>query len=508
MFTSVASAALVGIEAREVLIEVDISDGGMPVLEMVGFLGSEVRESKERIRTALKNSGYILPPRRITINFSPADLRKSGTSFDLAVAVSVVSSMGNLPREYLEGTLVVGELSLSGEVKKTNGILPMVLMAKESGFKRIIVPKENEKEGAVANDIDVIGVENIEEAVGYLCRTVDLKPCKCMITEKLSGEDEFELDFSDIKGQEMAIRAVSLSVAGMHNLLLIGPPGSGKSMIAKRIPTIMPPMSERECLELTKIYSAAGKLGDRGLVTKRPFITAHHTSTPQSLTGGGRYPSPGLCSLSMYGTLFLDELPEFQKGTLEALREPLEDKCVTVARSGWSYTFPADMLLVTAANPCRCGYYPDKNRCKCTERDVRAYQGRISGPILDRIDITCRVEGMDFDELNDRGIKGESSEKIRERVINAVEMQKKRFEGKNIRFNSGMEAGDIRKYCVLGEKEEELLKQSFKKLGLSARGYHRILKCARTIADMDESDRISCAHLSEAISYRFNDINM
>lgn len=504
MFSSIASAAVYGIEARIIRVEADVSDG-LPLFNMVGFLGSEVREAKDRVRTALKNSNFALKPKHITVNLSPADLRKAGTAFDLPIALAVMAASEMIPNDNSEHMLVVGELALDGEIRRVNGILPIVLAAREAGFRTCILPAENALEGAVVEGIDCIGVRWLSEVAEYLYgvrggkfEPVFVDPDSFLNAEEVRrGED-----FADVVGQTVARRTVEIAVSGQHNLLMSGPPGAGKTMIARRIPGIMPRMSFDESLELSRIYSVAGYLNnDNFLMTHRPFRSPHHTVTVTSVVGGGQYPRPGEVSLSSHGVLFLDELPEFNREVLEALRQPLEDRVVNVSRLNASYTYPAGFMLVASMNPCPCGYYPDRNRCSCTQSMINRYRHKISQPILDRIDLCINVDAIDYRELNDTG-ENESSEQIRERVERAREIQLARYRGTGISFNSELSVPQIREFCALDEMGQKMMEDAFTKLNLSARGYHRILRVARTIADMAEEENIGCGHLAEAIGYR------
>lgn len=500
MFGSVWSGTLFGMSVYPVQVEADMAEG-MPVFELVGYLAGEVKEARERVRTALKNSGYPLPPKRITVNLSPADKRKKGASFDLPIAAVLLKTMGALPASCTEKTVVVGELSLNGEVKGVRGVLPMVMEAKRNGFIKCIVPWENAAEGSVVEGIDVYGVRTINDMIEVLNgRGNPQKPGNAAQMLQ-NAAYRAEHDFSDICGQHVLKRALEVAVCGNHNILMVGPPGAGKSMAASCIPGILPPLSWEECLEISKIYSIAGTLPKEGIVAKRPFICPHHTVSPQALAGGGNVPGPGLVSLSHRGVLFLDELPEFNRSSLEILRQPLEEKEIHISRVNGSYTYPADFLLAAAMNPCKCGYFPNRNKCRCSDTQINAYLSRISRPLLDRIDICVEAAEIKVHELHTQQ-KEEDSKTVRERVSAARTIQRERFLGTSCLTNGGMNQEEIRKYCTLGRKELHLMEMSYQRLNLTARTYYKILRVARTIADMDGEERIREEHLCEAIGYR------
>jgi len=506
MYSTITSGALLGVHAYLVSVEVDIATG-LPGFCMVGSLSGEVRESKERVQVALKNAGFEIPPTHITVNLSPADCRKEGTAFDLPIAVGILHAMGLFPEEAVKDTLFLGELGLNGEIRKVKGVLPIVREAVARGIRQCIVPKGNALEGAVIPGITVRGANNMVELLSFLQERTNLReqilpPTWLDIGDLFQSQNSSVGDFAEISGQETAKRAAEIGAAGFHNLLMMGPPGAGKSMIAKRIPGIMPPLTLEESLEVTSIVSVAGLLKEQeALITDRPFQNPHHTISAAALTGGSSIPKPGIISLSHRGVLFLDEMPEFPRFILDSLRQPMEERSVQLAKAGGNVTYPADFMLVCAMNPCPCGYYPDLNRCRCTQAQVKKYTGRISGPILDRIDLCVELQPVDITKLQTTA-KMETSEQIRSRVMKARKLQQERFRGTTKLFNGDMDAEEIKKYCVLGKAEKKDMEQIYKSLKLSARAYHRILKVARTIADLAGEERITTEHLLEAACYR------
>lgn len=511
MYGSIMTGSLYGIEANLIHVEVDISTG-LPGFSMVGSLSGEVREARERVQVSLKNAGFDIPPKKVTINLAPADLKKDGTGFDVPIAVGILQTLGYFREESTENILFAGELGLDGEIKPISGILPIVKAAALRGIGTCIVPWENRIEGSVIPDIRVRGARNICQLTAFLQeedpdRREELLPVQPCDTRQLLERElhNSDCDFSEIKGQEIARRAAEIAAAGFHNLLMSGPPGGGKSMIARAMAGILPPMTWQESIEVTAVHSVAGMLDrDNPLILRRPFQSPHHTVSGAALTGGGVHMRPGVVSLAHRGILFLDELTEFPRNLLESLRQPLEDRQINIARAQGNYIYPADFMLVCAMNPCKCGYFPDKNRCRCSEPELKKYWNRLSGPLLDRMDMYVETSRIELEKLQSMG-QGESSGEIRRRVMEARAVQEERFRGKSYSFNGDMEPRELEQSCALGETEKRLMELAYRRLDLSARTYHRVLKVARTIADLGHSERIREEHLSEALAYRFTE---
>lgn len=501
MFSKVRSAAICGIESRIVSVEVDVANG-LPQFSMVGFLNAQVREAQDRVRTAIKNSGYSLAPKKVTVNLAPADIRKSGPGFDLPIAVAVMASYGFFPGDMLERIFLAGELGLDGSIRGICGVLGMVLEARRAGCESCIIPEANVREGAVIQGIQVFGAGHLKEVVEHFISRRKLHIASINIEEMFSEMPVRTMpDFADIKGQHTVKRAAEIAAAGMHNLLISGTPGSGKTMIASRIPGILPLMDIEESLEVSKIHSVAGLLPSTGILRERPFRMPHHTVSPVALTGGGGVPRPGEISLAHRGVLYLDELPEFQKEALEILRQPLEEGEIRISRNSGQYVFPADFMLVASRNPCKCGYYPDRTRCHCHEHEVMRYLHKISRPLLDRIDLHAEAEQVQYEELVQESGE-ETTAQIRKRVLAAQSLQKIRYDGSRFRFNAELTAAELEHYCPMEDEVKAQLKHVYEQKRLTARSYHKVIKVARTIADLEGCEVIGLRHLGEAVYYR------
>ncbi|QMU55776.1 MAG: YifB family Mg chelatase-like AAA ATPase [Candidatus Mycalebacterium zealandia] len=502
MTSNIQSCAVLGVDGYIVEVEVDMSTG-LPVFTTVGLPEGAVRESKERVRSAIKNSGFKIPPRRITVNLAPANIRKEGSSFDLPISVGILAAAGIIvPGEKLKDFLVMGELSLDGRVKKVGGILSMAICAKEKGLKGIVVPEANAAEASLVSGLEVIAVDTLAQFVGHIDGKNEIAP-QTFCADVFSSKAQYGVDFSEVKGQHQEKRAVEIAASGAHNILMVGPPGSGKTLLARRIPTILPDMHFSEAMETSKIYSVSGLLKDeQPFVTERPFRSPHHTVSDAGLIGGGSVPRPGEISLAHNGVLFLDEMPEFKRTVIEAMRQPLEDGEVVISRAATTLTYPAKFMLVGAMNPCQCGHLGDTSKpCSCRPEQIRKYRAKLSGPVLDRFDINIEVPALEYRELSDE-TAAESSADVKDRVNSARGIQNERFGGAGVFSNSQMSPEMLKKFAPLCDSSKKILERAVEKLGLSARAYDRIIKVSRTIADLAGSDAIEPEHIAEAVQYR------
>ncbi len=509
MLSKILSATLIGIDAHTVEVEVDITSKGLPHFSTVGLPDASVKESKDRVRAALKNTGFNFPLKQITVNLAPADIKKEGSAFDLPIAIGIMVAEGVIEHDSVKGYLISGELSLDGRIKPVRGALSMALKAREDRHRGLIMPRQNAEEAAVVDSVTVYGFESLPELIEFFKGIKSVERVYVDISAVMKENSVYQDDFADVKGQEHVKRAIEVAATGSHNMLMIGPPGSGKTMLARRIPTILPEMSFDEALQTTRIHSAVGLLNHgQSLIATRPFRSPHHTLSDVAMVGGGAVPKPGEVSLTHNGVLFLDELPEFKRNVLEVLRQPLEDGSVTISRALTSITYPASIMLVCAMNPCPCGYLGDtRHQCTCSPFQVHRYRQRVSGPLLDRIDIHVEVPAVPYKDLS-KDYCGETSELIRRRLQGAKQVQIERFRKDSIYSNAKMRSKHIKKYCVLDPEAQNIIETAMHKLGLSARAYTRILKVSRTIADLAGSDNINAEHISEAIQYRTLDRGM